>query len=300
MSETVSGRRVAVAGSLWGLLGVLAFSLTLPATRLAVADLDSWAVGLGRAVVAGALAVLLLALRRQPLPPRALWPRLAVVASGVVVGFPMFSALALVAVPANHGAVIVGLLPAATAVMAVLRSGERPSFGFWMACLGGVAAVLAFAAMQGAGRPQPADGLILVAVLLGALGYAEGGALARRLGGWQVICWALVLALPVLVPVVALRAARFGIVLHGGVGWAAWAGFGYVSVVSMFLGFFAWYRGLALGGIARVGQVQLLQPLLTLGWSALLLGESVTPATVAAAAAVLGAVAAGQRLRSTA
>lgn len=187
----------------WGALGVLGFSFTLPATRLAVSELDGTVVGLGRAVVAAGLAALVLLVTRQPLPPRHLWGRLAVVALGVVFGFPLFSAWALEQVPAAHGAVIVGLLPAATAVMAALRGGERPSSGFWFASLCGLGAVLAFAAAQGAGRPQPADGLILIAVLLGALGYAEGGRLARELGGWQVISWALVLSAPVLMPVVA-------------------------------------------------------------------------------------------------
>lgn len=278
-------------GLLWGAVGVLAFSFTLPATRLAVAGLDSTIVGLGRAVVAGVLAAALLALRRQPLPPRRLWLPLAVVACGVVVGFPLFSALALTVLPASHGAVIVGLLPAATAVLAVLRAHERPPLYFWFASALGLAAVLVFALVEGAGRPQPADGLILIAVLLGALGYAEGGRLARSLGSWQVICWALVFSLPLLAPLVALRIAHTG--LSAGVG--AWAGFAYVSVVSMFLGFFAWYRGLASGGVARISQLQLAQPVLTLVWSALLLHERVTAPFVLAASAVLLCVLLTQR-----
>jgi drug/metabolite transporter (DMT)-like permease len=278
---------------LWGALGVLAFSFTLPATRMAVAEIDGTVVGLGRAIVAGILAVLMLAVTRQKIPPRRLWGRLGIVAFGCVLGFPLFSAIALKTVPAAHGAVIVGLLPAATAVMAVLRAGERPSPAFWIASLCGLIAVLGFAVAQGAGMPQPADGLILIAVILGALGYAEGGVLARELGAWQVISWALVLSAPVLVPVVALRIAEVGVTA----GPAAWFGFAYVSVVSMFLGFFAWYRGLAIGGVARVGQIQLIQPILTLVWSALLLGEQVTLATIVAAIAVLASVALTQRTR---
>jgi drug/metabolite transporter (DMT)-like permease len=285
--------RPGAAGLLWGALGVLAFSFTLPATRLAVADLDGTIVGLGRAIVAGILAALMLAATRQKLPPRRLWFGLSVVAFGCVLGFPLFSAIALKTVPAAHGAVIVGLLPAATAVMAVLRAGERPSPAFWIASLCGLVAVLAFAVAQGAGLPQPADGLILIAVILGALGYAEGGVLARELGAWQVISWALVLSAPMLIPVVALRIDEVGLAA----GLTAWLGFAYVSVVSMFLGFFAWYRGLAIGGVARVGQIQLIQPILTLLWSALLLGEQVTPATVIAALAVLASVALTQRTR---
>lgn len=274
-------------------MGILAFSFTLPATRVAVGQLDGTVVGLGRALVAAVLAAAVLRATRQPLPPRRLWGRLAVVSLGVVLGFPLFSALALTMVPASHGAVVVGLLPAATALMAVLRAGERPSSAFWASSLLGLAAVTAFAAAMGAGRPQLADGLILLAVGLGALGYAEGGALARELGAWQVICWALVGAAPFLAPVVVLRVFERGL----SAGPAAWAGFAYVSVVSQFLGFFAWYRGLAQGGVARVGQLQLAQPVLTLLWSALLLGERLSLATAAAAGAVLASVALTQRAR---
>jgi drug/metabolite transporter (DMT)-like permease len=277
----------------WGFLGVLGFSFSLPATRLAVADLDPVVVGLGRAVVAAALAAALLALRREPLPARADWPRLALVAVGVVFGFPIFSSLALRDLSSAHASVIVGMLPAATAVMAALRGGERPSLAFWGASAAGLAAVLAFAATQGAGGVAPADLYVLAAVALAALGYAEGGALSRRLGGPQVICWALVLSAPILVPVVALRIGATG--LHAGAD--AWLGFAYVSLISMFLAFFAWYRGLALGGIARIGQIQLAQPVLTLCWAALLLGEQVTLATVVAALAVLASVVATQATR---
>jgi drug/metabolite transporter (DMT)-like permease len=290
----VSGRtRLFASGALWGFIGVVGFSFTLPATRLAVMELDGTLVGLGRAVIAAGAAALLLAATREPVPPRALWGRLALVAAGVVVGFPLFSAWALQYVPAAHGAVIVGLTPAATAVMAVIRAGERPSAGFWLASLLGLVAVLIFAAVQGAGAPVPADGLILIAVALGALGYAEGGQLARTLGGWQVISWALVLSAPVLLPIVAWSAARHGLAASP----LAWGCVAYVALVSMYFAFFAWYRGLAQGGVARVGQVQLLQPVLTLLWSALLLGEQISGAMIAAAAAVLGSVALTQRSR---
>jgi drug/metabolite transporter (DMT)-like permease len=280
-------------GLLWGALGVLAFSLSLPATRAAVPELGGLVVGLGRALVAAALAGALLAARRERPPPRRYWPRLALVAGGVVVGFPMLSSLAMRGMPAAHGAVLVGLLPAATAVAAVFRARERPSAAFWLASTAGLMAVLAFAAAQGAGQPRAGDGLMLLAVLGAAVGYAEGGALARELGGWRVLCWALVLSVPVLLPVVALGVdAR---VLEASP--RAWAGFAYVSGVSMFLGFFAWYRGLALGGVARVSQLQLLQPLLTLGWSALLLGEEVGRGTLGAALLVVGCVLATARSR---
>lgn len=281
-------------GLLFGALGVLAFSFTVPLTRVAVGELDGAFVGLGRALVAAALAGLLLAVTRQRFPERRFWPGLFVVGLGVIVGFPLLTSLALRELTAAHGAVIVGLLPAATAVMAVLRAGERPSRAFWGACAFGLVAVLLFAASQGmGGRPRGADLLVLLAVLCGAVGYAEGGALAREMGGWRVISWSLVLFAPLLAPFVVLAALSSGVSAGAG----AWLSFGYVSVVSMFLGFFAWYRGLAQGGVARVGQVQLAQPVLTLTWSALLLGERVGPPTILCAVLVLGSVAVGQRTR---
>jgi drug/metabolite transporter (DMT)-like permease len=289
--DTISTRRRSSWALWWGALGVLGFSFSLPATRLAVAELDSTVVGLGRALVAAALAAAVLAATGQRLPPPRLWPRLALTALGVVVGFPLFSAWALTMVPAAHGAVIVGLMPAATAVIAASRGGERPSPAFWAASAFGFIAVLAFAAAQGAGRPQLADALILVAVVLGGLGYAEGGALARELGGWQVISWVLVLSAPLLLPIVAWRVLEAGLSASP----AAWLCFAYVSLVSMYLGFFAWYHALALGGVARIGQVQLAQPVLTMLWSATLLGERVTWEMALAAAAVLASVALTQR-----
>ena len=278
---------------LLGFLGVLGFSLTLPATRVAVEDLDPTFVGLGRAVLAALLGLGLLLLLGGPRPTRPQLRRLVVVAVGVVFGFPLFSAFALRELTAAHSAVIVGLLPAATAVMAVLRAGERPSRGFWLASGAGLVAVLAFAATQGAGLPTTADLLVLAAVAFGAVGYAEGATLARELGGWRVICWALLLSLPVTLPVTAFVAVQDGLQA----GDDAWLGFAYVTVVSMFIAFFAWYAGLARGGVAKIGQIQLVQPILTLGWSAALLGEQVGAATIVAAAAVLASVVATQRSR---
>jgi drug/metabolite transporter (DMT)-like permease len=281
------------AGLLFGALGVLSFSMTLPATRVAVQELDGTAVGLGRALVAAALAALVLAVRREPLPGRQhLWG-LAIVGAGVVVGFPLLSAWALERVDAAHGAVLTGLLPIATAIGGVVMAGERPSRAFWLVSLLGLAAVLAFAATMGGGAPQAADLLLLAAVAAAGIGYAEGARLSRALGGWQVISWALLLSAPFLVAPVAVKVVTTGLTASP----AAWLGFAYVSVVSMFLGFFAWYRGLALGGIARVGQLQLAQPVLTLLWSALLLGERVTVPTVVAALAVIGTVALGRRVK---
>jgi drug/metabolite transporter (DMT)-like permease len=276
-----------------GFVGVLAFSFTLPATRVAVEELDPTVVGIGREALAAVPAALLLVLLRGPRPTRAQLGRLALVALGVVFGFPLFTALALRELSSAHSAVIVGLLPAATAVAAVLRAGERPSLRFWLASGAGLAAVLGFAASQGAGLFSSGDLLILAAVALGAIGYAEGGVLARELGGWRVICWALVLSTPITVPV-ALVAAT-GSDLHASSD--AWLGFAYVTAVSAFLGFFAWYAGLARGGVAKIGQVQLVQPLLTLAWSAVLLGEHVSTITLFAAVLVVLCVVGTQRTR---
>jgi drug/metabolite transporter (DMT)-like permease len=278
---------------LWGSVGVLAFSMTLPATRVAVGEIDAVIVGPGRAVVAGVLAAIVLLVTRQRLPPRALWGRLVAVAIGVVIAFGVLTALALKRVPASHAAVMTGLLPAMTAVMAALRTGERPSRGFWISCALGLAAVLVFAIARGAGQLHGADLFILLALLLCSWGYAEGAAAARVMGGWQVMCWGLVAAWPFVAPIVIVRVATHGV----SAGPAALAGFAYVSLVSSFLGMFAWYRGLAQGGIARIGQLQLAQPVLTLIWAALLLGERVTMGTIAASVAVLASVALTQRMR---
>jgi drug/metabolite transporter (DMT)-like permease len=276
-----------------GFLGVLAFSFTLPATRIAVEELDPTFVGIGREALAAIPAGLILLLSRAPLPSLRQLLRIGIVAFGVVFGWPLFTAIALQDLTSAHSAVIVGLLPAATAVAAVLRAGEHPSRGFWLASFAGLVAVLAFAASQGAGLLSTADLLVLVAVALGAIGYAEGGALARELGGWRVICWAVVLSAPLTVPIGLVAAASSD--LHAG--GDAWLGFAYVAAVSALLGFFPWYAGLARGGVAQIGQVQLIQPLLTLAWSALLLGEHVGVTTLVASIAVLASVVATQRTR---
>jgi len=294
-SNAIVGSRV--TGSALGGLGVLAFSMTLPATQVAVGELNPWLVAFGRAVGAGLLAWAYLRLVRAPRPTAGQWRRLAVVAAGVVVGFPLFSSLALTTRTAAHGAVVNAVLPAITAVFAVLRAGERPPPRFWVASGTGLAAVLVFLATSGraSGAVEPADLFLLAAVVLCGLGYAEGGALARELGGARTICWALILSLPATVPVTVI--ATFAAPPHAGAG--AWLGFGYVTAVSMFLGFFAWYAGLARGGIAHVGQIQLAQPVLTLGWAALLLKEQVTVPAVGAALLVLACVVATQRARSS-
>lgn len=279
------------AGLWYGLLGVLSFSLTLPATRVAVAALDPTIVGLGRALLAAAVGSLLLVLTRQRRPTRAELRGLVVVAAGVVFGFPLLSAWALRQVPAAHGAIIIGLLPLATALVATVRGGERPSALFWLAGIVGSGAVIGFAASGGADGFQAADIALLGAVAAGAVGYAEGGRLARTLGGWQVICWALLLAAPLACVPVSVAVWQHGVSAPLN----AWLCFLYVALVSQLLGFFAWYHGLALGGVARVSQLQLLQPFFTLVASALLLHEQITPATVLVALVVMAAVAVGRR-----
>ena len=284
------------AGLALGALGVLAFSMSLPATRVAVHELDPWFVAFGRAVGAALLAWAYLRCTGAPRPAAGQWRRLAVVALGVVVGFPLFTSLALTTSTSAHGAVVVTVLPALTAIFAVVRAGERPPLLFWLASAGGLAVVLTFLVTGGTvrGGLTGADLFLLVAVVLCGLGYAEGGALSRELGGARTICWALLLSLPVTLPVTLAAAVAHP--PHAGA--TAWAAFGYLTAVSMFLGFFAWYAGLARGGIAQVGQIQLVQPVLTLIWSALLLAEEVTATTIGTAVAVLGCVVLLQRTRS--
>ncbi|MEV4007293.1 DMT family transporter [Actinomadura sp. NPDC049753] len=275
-------------------VGVLTFSLTIPTTVLGLEGLDPYVIGIGRSAAASVLAALaLLSVRARP-PRRDQWASFAVVAAGVIFGFPLFSTLALDhGASSAHSAVVVGLLPAATAVLGVLRAGERPSRAFWFASAAGAACVTGFALVRGAGRVTPADLLLFTALLTCAAGYAEGARLARDMPGWRVISWALVLAAPVTVPVAAVLLATTR------PAWTAHAviGFGYVSVFSAYLGFFAWYEGLARAGIARASQIQLTQPMLTLFWSAVLLGERVDATTALAAVAVLVCVALTQRAR---
>ncbi|MET0426033.1 MAG: DMT family transporter, partial [Actinoplanes sp.] len=268
----------------------------IPFTRIAVGGLDPLFIGAGRAVVAAVLAVIVLVVTRQSLPSRRQWVRLAVVAGGVVAGFPLLTSFALTSVPAGHGAVVVALLPAATAVLAVLRGRERPPRTFWFSALLGAVVALVFASLQGGelGVFHWSDLLLFGAVLAAAIGYAEGGLLSRELGSWQTVSWALVVAAPLMVVLTAVS------VVHRtpSASPPQWASFGYLAVVSMFLGFFAWYRGLAIGPIARVSQIQLTQPVMTLGWAALLLHEQLTWTTVIGGAAVIACATLAVRSRT--
>ncbi|MBT2530921.1 DMT family transporter [Arthrobacter sp. ISL-48] len=282
-------------GLWWGLLGVAAFSFTIPFTKLAVASLSPLFIGSGRAVVAAVLAASALALARQRLPHGLQWARLGMVAAGVVVGFPLLTSFALSTTPASHGAVVVALLPAATATAAVLRGRERPRLAFWFITGAGALAAIAFASMQsgGFGQLHWADVLLLGAVVAAAIGYAEGGLLARELGAWQTVSWALVLASPLMVFLTAIAMAQ----QPPSATPVQWAAFGYLGVVSMFLGFFAWYRGLAIGPMAQVSQIQLTQPVLTICWAGLLLGEALTWTTIIGGFAVILCAGAAVRVR---
>ena len=288
-------RRDETRGLWLGLLGVVIFAMTLPMTRLAVGpssdpQLAPLFVTAGRAALAGLLsAVVLLALRAgRPQASQAV--ALAVCAAGTVVGFPLFLGLALREVDAMHAAVVTGLLPLGTALAAALYFRQRPSLGFWACAVLGCGLVLAFAAHQGQGRLSAADGLLLLAVLAGSIGYVAGARLASEMSAERVICWVLVFSLPLTLPVTWASWPGQPVRI------SAWLGLGYVALFSMWLGFFAWYRGLALGGAVRVSQVQLVQPFLALLFAVPVLGETLEPATVVFSLAVIATVFLGKKM----
>jgi drug/metabolite transporter (DMT)-like permease len=284
------------ARGLWlGALGVAIFALTLPMTRLAVGpaadpQLPPLFVTAGRAAVAGLLSIAYLVMTGAPRPRRTQWSAFAVCASGTVVGFPLFLALALREVDAMHAAVVTGVLPLATAIAAAIHLRQRPSSGFWLCATAGCALVVGFAVHQGGGHLVAADALLLLAVASAAIGYVAGAQLSAQMRAEQVICWVLVLSLPLTLPAMLVLWPS-----HGARA-SAWGGFAYVTLFSMWLGFFAWYRGLALGGTVRVSQVQLLQPFLALLAAVPLLGERLEPATVVFSLAVIATVFLGKRM----
>lgn len=273
----------------------MAFSFTVPFTRVAVEGLSPMFIGAGRAVVAALLATIALAVMRQRWPSWAQWGRLAVVAGGVVIGFPLLTSFALTTASASHSAVVIGLLPAVTAVMAVLRAKERPSTSFWVFSVLGAVAAVVLAALQhgGLGRLTWSDLLLFGAVVAAAVGYAEGGLLARELGSWQTVSWALVLSAPVMTAITGWSMIEQPPTAPP----AQWLAFAYLAVVSMFLGFFAWYRGLAIGPMAQVSQIQLVQPVLSITWAAVLLREQLTWPTVVGGLVVIAFAALAVRTR---
>ena len=274
-----------------GLLGVMVFSGSLPATRVAVADLSPLFLTSARALIAALLgACCLIALRHAP-PGRGDLPSLVIVALGVVVGFPLLTGLALQHIPAAHSIVFVGLLPLATAAFAVVRGGERPKPAFWLFSVVGAATVAGFALARSDGGTLAGDLLMVAAILACGLGYAEGATLSRRLGGWQVISWALLLSLPVMGGIALATMPQN----WGAIGTPAWISLAYVSVFSMFVGFVFWFRGLALGGIAAVGQLQLLQPFFGLTLAAVVLHEQVAWTMLASTVIVVMCVAGARR-----
>ncbi|MFJ9835311.1 DMT family transporter [Streptomyces sp. NPDC101169] len=278
-------------GTAQAALGVLAFSLTFPATAWGLEGFGPWSLVAVRSVLAAVVAGGCLLVLRVPLPERRHLAGLAVVAAGVVFGFPLLTTLALQTSTTAHAAVVVGLLPLTTAVCSALRTGHRPARRFWAAALAGAAAVVAFTVGQSGGALTLADGYLFGALLVCAAGYTEGGRLARVMPGWQVIGWALVLCLPLSVPAAALALSYEPVRLtaHGV------AGLLWVALGSQFLGLVVWYRGMAAIGIPKASQLQLAQPLLTLVWSALLLGENLTAAAPLTAVAVLVCIAVTQR-----
>jgi drug/metabolite transporter (DMT)-like permease len=274
-----------------GLIGVIIFSGSLPATRVAVGEFTPLFLTSARAVIAASLGAALLLALRQPRPSRRDLAPLAVVGLGVVIGFPLLTALALQHITSAHSIVFVGLLPLATAIFGVVRGGERPKPAFWFFSVLGAASVAGFALASSDSASIAGDSLMIAAILLCGLGYAEGARLSRRLGGWQVISWALVLALPVMAAIALATLPD----VWSGIGGPAWLGLAYVSVFSMLIGFVFWYRGLALGGIAGVGQLQLLQPFFGLALAAMLLDEPVAWTMVAATGLVVLCVAGAKR-----
>lgn len=284
-----------LTGLLLGLGGVTIFGATLPMTRIAVSALDPWFVTFGRAAVAGLVAAVVLVAAGCRPPPRRDLPLYAVVIACLITGFPGFTSLAMLTVPASNGGVVLGVLPLATAVAATLMSGERPSFGFWLAGLAGAGLVCAFTLRQAGGFSlSPGDIFLGLAVVAAAIGYTVSAMLTRSRPGWEVVSWMLVLSLPVTLPAAWWFSPNSPMLVPP----SAWWAFAYVALFSQYIGFFFWNAGLALGGIARVGQVQLLQTFVTLAIATTVNGETVSGETFAFAAAVAIIVLLGSRMRA--
>ncbi|WP_245213910.1 DMT family transporter [Rhodoferax sp. AJA081-3] len=306
MTTTTMANQRQINQGLWlGLLGIAIFSVTLPMTRMAVGtaeapQMSGFFIAMGRAVVAAALSGAFLLLTRAPLPRREDWLPLAITAGGVVFGFPLFTSFAMRYVEATHASVIIGVLPLATAAVGALLHRQRPSLGFWLCAALGSALVAVFAVMRGSASAagaasggmsvHGADLLLVAAVLCAAVGYGYGARLSHHMKAEHVICWALVIALPLTLPLSAYHWPTAP--LHS----SAWWGFAYVAVFSMWLGFFAWYRGLALGGTVRVSQVQLVQPFLSMLVAVPLLGEKLDAVTLGFGLAVIATVFFGKKM----
>jgi len=277
-------------GILLGLLGVICFSLTLPATSVAVEYFGATFVGLGRGVIAAILVAIILIVKKVKLPTARQFKSLLIVSLGAVLGFPLLTSWAMTSLPVSHGAIELALLPLATAGFAMMRAGEMPSLKFWLSSIAGALAVIIYAIYLGLGQLHIADFALLAAVVLLGLSYAEGGLLAQEIGSWQVIAWAIIIAVPVLIIPVSLNVS--GEMLHAPL--KAWISFLYLAIVSQFLAYVAWYGGMAMGGISRVSQIQYLQPFLMIIFAALFLHESITVFTIVIAIAVVLSVIIGK------
>ena len=278
-------------GYIWGFIGVVIFSLTLPFSHIAVKEFDPLFISVGRTVLAAIIAAPILFLTHQAWPDMADLKQLFFVVLGVIFGFPILSTIAMKTAPASHGSVVLALLPLGTAFMSTIFAGERPSLAFWGWSILGSAMVVVYALWDGGIGLHAADSLLVLAVIAASMGYAAGGNLSRKLGGWQVICWALVVALPLTLPLTIYFARE----VSGGESVQSWLCFLYLAVMSQLIGFFAWNKGLAMGGVARVGQVQLLQTFMTqvAAWG--LMGEALTLRSLAFAGAVATCVWFGRR-----
>jgi len=281
-------------GMLLGFIGVLMFSLTLPFTRIAVAELSPYFVTFGRSSLGGICALLLFAFTKPKLPTKNQLIRLTVIALGVVYGFPLFVSLAMKTLPSAHGGIVLGVLPLATAVVGALRFNERPSLAFWITAVTGSLLVITYASLNGSGGLASEDWLLFVAIASASIGYSEGGKLSEEMSSIEVISWALVLTLPINI-FLTYQYIDFEI---SAVSSSAIISFVYVGLISMYIAFFFWYRGIALGGVARVGQVQLLQPFLTLVGAYFLLDEQITAMNIGFALCVLAVVVLGKRTRA--
>jgi len=280
-------------GMFLGLVGVVSFGLTLPATRFIIPYFEPVFIGLGRAVIASFVAALLLIATKQTRPSKNQFYQLLGVASGVVVGFPILSAWAMQTVPASHGGVVLGVLPLATAIVGSVVSNEKPSVAFWICGIVGSAVVIAYSLLQGVGEFQTGDFFLLGAIVSAATGYALGGKLSKEIGGWQVICWALVISFPFIIVPAWLEAPQDAV---GSLPLNVLLSFLYLALVSQLFGFFFWNKGLALGGVARVSQTQLLQPIVTLVASAFLINETINVQTIVFAILVIVTVAIGKKM----
>ena len=278
-------------GMLIGFIGVAIFSLTLPFTRIAVQEMSPFYISFGRGVLAGVCGALLLLVTKSPLPTRSQFKKLLVTALGVVYGFPIFTSLAMQTLPSAHSGIVLGILPLAMSAMGALRFRERPSFAYWVTAVCGTLLVLVYSMIDGGGGLAFGDIWLLLAIITAAIGYSEGGKLAEEMGATKVISWAVSLTLPINIPATYIFANTALTDLSASV----FISFLYTGLFSAFIGFFFWYRGIALGGVARVGQVQLLQPFLTLIGAYFLLGEPITLLNVVFAIAVLVVVLIGRK-----